>query len=316
MLYRLFIALTLLLLNTACITRSPVVRNLQDVKIDGSVPGSAIHIVDDRQPGKTEVTPYLRINRDRKSSTRLDGHTMVNGEGVFETIETTPEEFIEQANVNTMPYEGNNFSWEQPAYQAGIDIVVPLSKLVAFTGAFETSSINERSTYALGLGLNLAIVEKNWSGEIIGMIRTQKLYYQAEVVEVEDKSISGSETRRVRFYSLDNETLYFNPSIALTVNGRNPDWVLHPFANIEFGSLDLTRLDEHLPEDSFTAPVTSSTNLTRRDRYVGIAGGFYIKLSSSQKVLFGLRRKTFGRTDSLKPVTDGFVQFTTTFGGN
>ncbi|MEL6823386.1 MAG: hypothetical protein AAFP70_16630 [Calditrichota bacterium] len=102
----------LAVLQLSCVSQQPIIRNLQDVQLEGGIPSNAIHIVDNREAGKAEITPYLRINQDRTSTAQLEGHTLVNSDGEFETVEIAPGRFVEMAGTNTIPFEGNNLRWE------------------------------------------------------------------------------------------------------------------------------------------------------------------------------------------------------------
>lgn len=291
-----------------------LVRNLQDVQIEGGVPANAIHIVDKREAGKAEITPYLRINQDRTSSALLEGHTLVNSSGEFEIVEIAPGRFVETAGTNTMPYEGNNLRWQQPKYQFGLDIVVPLTNDLGFTVAVENSQSEDFSSLSYGIGGNIAIEERYWGAEIHGMLRAQEFNYRAEVVEVEDKQIAGNETREVYFIELDSRSLYINRSMSLTINSKHPNWIFQPFGQIEIGSQDLTKIEEDLSQPRFNSRISSAEGLEQRGGYLSVAGGFYINLESNQRILVGMRRRSFNQVENFEPIVDGFIQFTYTLG--
>jgi|GEM_PF-3907283 len=293
-----------------------LVRNLQNVQIEGGVPANAIHIVENRQAGKAEITPYFRINQDRASSALLEGHTLVNSDGEFETVEISPGRFVEKAGTNTMPFEGNNLRWEQPKYQFGLDIVVPLTRELGFTAAVENSQSESFSSFSYGFGGNIAIEEEYWGAEIHGMLRAQEFNYSAEIVEIEDKSIAGNETRDVYFVELDSRSLYINRSMSLTINSKHPEWIFQPFGQLEIGSQDLTKIDEDLSQPIFNSRITSAEGLEQRGGYLSVAGGFYINLETNQRILVGMRRKSFNQIENFEPIVDGFIQFTYILGSD
>ena len=297
----------LAVLQLSCVSQQPIIRNLQDVQLEGGM--------NNREAGKAEITPYLRINQDRTSTAQLEGHTLVNSDGEFETVEIAPGRFVEMAGTNTIPFEGNNLRWEQPKYQLGFDIVVPLTSGLGFTAAVESSQSETFSSLSYGLGGNIAIEEKYWGAEIHGMLRAQEFTYSAEIVEVEDKQIAGNETRDVFFIQLNSRSLYINRSMSLTLNSKHPDWILQPFGQIEAGSQDLTKIEEDLTEPLISR-INNAEGLEKRGGYVSVAGGFYINIDSNQRLLVGMRRKSFNQIENFEPIVDGFIQFTYTLGKN
>ncbi len=126
---KVFIAVSLTFFLSSCTTVTDSLY-VQDVNVKGPINQPPIRIAG-RDSTTFIISPKFFINSNRIYNGRIDGHTQVNSEGIFQvdTIINGNEITYKIAQgKNTFDYKGENLHWSIPDYMVGLDLDIALSK--------------------------------------------------------------------------------------------------------------------------------------------------------------------------------------------
>lgn len=214
---------------------------LQDVKVRGPVTRLPVHITRDPEQGQITVTPNFWIASNQHSTGFLDGHSPVNGSGVFQadTIRRSDNGiyFRDPGNVNTRGFAGKNFSWVSPAGGAGVDVDLGLSRSWALSLGANYSSAAGKGLWGYRAGLGLRQHKGNVGLRLDVGWQWQSLAYES-VTLASERTLSSS-VATIAFYRDVGVSTTGNAYASLTVNGANPAWSVNPFFQLGISSQSL-----------------------------------------------------------------------------
>jgi len=303
------LALVLSFLSVGC-TVTTTTPKLQNAEQFAAVNNNSIKITKDEAAGDFIVRLNVTKNRDKIMSTKIDGHTMVNENGIYEVEPVEGEDyFIETAGVNTNEFSGNNFHWKVPELQANFEIEVNVTSNFSVYGGTTFASVDQVDLNNFNFGLGFFREENDWA------IRfdLSAAYYNSrtdfEYVRVEDKPFTEDATRRVYFFDESITEKFFDLNFGLTVNTRNPDWIINGFLNYNFG--------QHSLFDYETTPVTfydwlkssEGKRFELEEIYHTLSLGLYKEIESLGSLIGGVRFTKFTDAEGKLFHPNYFLQF-------
>ncbi|KUG25024.1 hypothetical protein ASZ90_005162 [hydrocarbon metagenome] len=229
----LIIAISVLFIGCTVTTTTPKLQNAEQF---GAVNNNTIKITNHESAGDFSVRLNVTKNLDRILSTKIEGHTMVNKNGIYEVKPIEGEDyFIETAGVNTEEFSGNNLHWNIPEFQTNFEVEVNVTPNFSLYGGTTFADIDQIDLNNFNFGLGFFREENNWAVrlDIAGA------YYETEThidyVRVEDKPFTGDAERRVFFFNESRKENFFDLNLGVTINSKNPEWFINGFINYTFG---------------------------------------------------------------------------------
>lgn len=302
--FEIILIVSILFLHPAC---TPTVTNLQTVEVSGPTNGYAIPITDHKQAFKPDIRLSVSVNNSQTLDSRLEGHTDVNAEGVFEVEEVPGEIFyLERAGVNVFPFDDDNFLWITPKWQTQVELDLPLSNHFALSGGFSYAAIEGQDFWGYQLGMGIFGEGNSFGWRLDSRLNFQETHFQATLVRAEDIPLTGDRTRRVMFFDYQKKDSYSNGAFLFTLNSRRPDWPLNLFLNYTLGSQTLfdARTEIilfHLNRDAADFKYTET--------YHSVALGVYKNIHSGGRFLLGMRITHYTDENSRLTIPNAFLQY-------
>ena len=288
---------------------STTTPKLQTVDQYGGPTRNTIKITKEEEAGDVNVRVNVSMNRDKTLNTVLDGHTLVNQAGLFEVEPMDGESyFIERAGVNILDFQGETFRWHVPEIQTNFEVEVNLSSNVSLYGGTSFSSTGKYDLNSFNFGLGFFREEGNWGIRFDVAGSVNQMTSEIEYVRIEDKEISGDETRRVYFFSESDKQKFTNLNLGLTINTKNPDWIVNGFFNYTMGHEDFF--------DFTASPVTfydwlrsSNSHFQYDETYHSISLGVYKDISTLGKIIAGVGFNKYTDEEGKLFTANYFMQF-------
>ena len=292
---KVFIAVSLTFFLSSCTTVTDSLY-VQDVNVKGPINQPPIRIAG-RDSTTFIISPKFFINSNRIYNGRIDGHTQVNSEGIFQvdTIINGNEITYKIAQgKNTFDYKGENLHWSIPDYMVGLDLDIALSKKVALSGGFTFSGKDKTNLYGYRVGLGFFSASKNIGVRFDGGLIWQKYTYDAASVIVREKDTEfGSSTSGVIFYRDKGESINLNPYLSLTINTLYDNLPVNFLVNVGYSGQSLVDYGPSTPDENYYIlnPFYRVEDL-RGEAYaafVNVSPGIYMNLNEWSRLVFATR---------------------------
>ena len=288
---------------------SSYMTQLQDVEMESMPNKSSIKITKDEEAGQFVVRGNFAFNRKNKVNTLLEGHSLVNEQGIYELESVDGEAyFIERAGVNVYPFEGDNLRWNLPDIETQFEFEYNFSKNSAIFGGTKFAESSNRSLFSYNLGLGFFREEDTWAIRFdMGAIMNQSIV-KYEYVAAEDIELTDDNTRKVFLYSNEDKGSYFNPYFSLTINTRRSDWPANGFFSYILGWQNFYGIStEYSNIQEFFSIETVDYSFD--ENYNTLAGGLFTDLPEIGRLILGARYTNYTDDKDDLSFTDFFMQF-------
>jgi hypothetical protein len=321
-----FVATTFLLstLFFSCGETKEITLYLQDLQVNGPAMSPPIHITRDPEPNELHVMPRFSIGSIQTFTGRIDGHTMVNKNGLFQVDTIIRSDsgivFQDRGNVNTHPFRGKNLRRSFPSYSVGFDMDFGLSRGVALSLGTNYSSLDGQGLWGYRAGLGFRHHRGSVGFRIDAGWQWEELGHEALTV-VTERPLSGS-VSTVAFYRDKGKTTFGRAYGSLVLHTVHPDWVVNPFFQLALTSQRLDDLKPTILEEPvwvippfFIVPATQNLVNDLRGKFsstfVHFAPGLYFNLDENISILTGIRISVDTEVEdrSSSTIIAPFVQF-------
>ena len=178
---------------------------LGDVDVQAPINTPPIRTIH-RNTGNSEikVSPKLVINQNRSITTSTSG-------SFYSSL--SPRDSLKPF------FREQNLEWSFPDIVAGVDIDIPLTKSIFFTGGFHFSNIGNQSAIGGAAGFGVGGLNGSTAFRIDAGVLVQKHLYNAEtVVKRVEIYNNGSTKEFISIYSDNAATTNLNPYVTLSFN--------------------------------------------------------------------------------------------------
>ena len=305
----LLIVIVLSFLGAGC-TVTTTTPKLQNAEQFAAINTNSIKITKDEMAGDVIVRINVTKYRDKIMSSKIDGHTMVNENGMYEVEPVEGEDYyIETAGVNTIEFMGNNFHWNVPELQTKFEIEANVTSNFSVYGGTTFADTKQFDLNNYNFGIGLFREENNWAVRLDLAASYYKTRTDFEYVRVEDKQFAEGETRRVYFFDESITEKFLDLNIGITVNTRIPEWIINGFINYNYGQQSLF--------DYEPTPVTFYDWLKSSERkrfeleetYHALSLGLYKEIESLGSLIGGVRFTNFTDSEGKLFIPNYFLQF-------
>ena len=292
---------------------------MQDLKVNGPVTQPPIHITKEPRRGEVHVIPHVSFPTKKKIDGWIEGHTPVNGQGVFQvdTIRNADHSvyFRDPGNVNVYPFQGKNLQWEIPATSVGLDVDVGVSERVAlaFGATYSSTGGSGVWAYRVGLGLrgNDAKRPLGWRLDF-GWMWQEHLFEALTIVT--DRPLSSSAST-VAFYQDRKRQTSGSFYGALTINTVKPNWPVNVIFQAGLTRQLISEFEPTVPRPEpsillpffLVNPFERTIIVDRRGEFsptiFHLMPGAYIDIAESVSLIFGLRFSFVTGLDHPSPST-------------
>lgn len=172
---------------------NPNVVNLQKVDVIGSSIKNPVKIVEKKERGNIDFSFNLSVNNSRELIGRIDGHTEVNENGIFELEPVDGEDFfLEYKDINQFEFKDKNFNWITPSLTSQFDLDFAFSKNFALTFGTKYSGYEDENYWGHSLGLAYFSQQNDWAYRFDLFFRYQKMLYDVTYVRTENISFDNN----------------------------------------------------------------------------------------------------------------------------
>ena len=222
------------MLFCGCGESREVTLYLQDLRLRGPVTRLPVHITKDPEQQQITIIPSFWAGTSRSSTGFVEGHSPVNGGGVFQvdTVRRTDNGvyFRDPGNINSLTYSGKNLSWRYPTTGGGLDVDLGLSAHWALSLGASYSVAGGKGLWAYRAGLGV----RNHKGSLgyrLDVGWDWESFAYESVTLATDRELTSSVATVAYFRDVGVSTTG-NLYAALTFNGANPDAVVNPFLQV------------------------------------------------------------------------------------
>lgn len=153
------IGVVIVMLFCGCGETRELTLYIQDLELHGPVTRLPVHITKDPEQHQITIMPSFWASTSRTSTGVIDGHSPVNGRGVFQvdTIRRTDRGvyFQDPGNINTLTFGGKNLTWLYPSTGGGLDVDLGLSARWALSLGASYSVAGGKGLWAYRAGLGV-----------------------------------------------------------------------------------------------------------------------------------------------------------------
>jgi len=268
---------------------------LQDVHVSGPITQPPLHITANTENNVITLSPKIFINTSGNLNGRVDGHSKVNKNGVFQldTIFNNDGTWnFKESKNNLYEFAGNNFHWSMPDALAGVDFDIHLSRLFSFFGGFNYSIIDEERLAGGSLGLGMFAEHENSGNRFdIGVI-WQDMYYDASSVVVTTyHPFYGPSSQDIIFYRDKNKFTAYNFYGTWTYNSINSKMPFDYYFGLGLFGQTLVDFKPSKPDmgDYIYGNVSNDESSNVSTSYMMFMLGIYKNLDEHNRISFGLR---------------------------
>lgn len=266
---------------------------LQDAVVSGPINQSPVHVSSNNETGVT-ISPRISINNKKSLRGKVDNHTLVNSQGVFQvdTIFNTDGTFYfqETPGVNRYPYTEKNFLWNIAEVNASLDFDFKISKSFALFAGGNYSVVKQKSIWGGLFGLGLM----NQGFRFDVGLSIQEIPYEAStVITVTETGTSGTSSYVAQYLDASTETC-FNPFVNLNVNTNNPEWLFNIFLQAGYAAQTLLNFEPktsayHNPFYYENVNITEDLRGEATAGIINLTPGVYFNFGDTGRVLLGTR---------------------------
>ncbi len=289
----------------AMLTAGCAVTNLQQVEVNTPAVQQPVRITDNPTKGDLTARGFFSYTQDQEVHTRIREHTSVNADGVYEVEELSGNRYLERAGVNVYPFKGNNFDWNVPGWQAGIELELPASETMAITGGLNFAESNTSVQLNQQLGLGFFFDADSWAYRFDFNLAFQQSRYNMLAVRGRDQVGRIDQDRQVTFIQIEDSDRYANPSFGVTFNSKYSNRPVNYFFNYTLGRQTFYDVKEDFLFDggSYGADFRYS------EAYNTIAAGIYTNVSRYGRMVLGFRWTKFMDEQDQIALFKLFVQY-------
>lgn len=266
---------------------------LQDAVVSGPINQSPVHVSSNNGTGVT-ISPRISINNKKSLQGKVDNHTLVNSQGVFQvdTIFNNDGTFYfqETPGVNRYPYTEKNFLWNIAEVNASLDFDFKISKSFALFAGGNYSVVKQKSIWGGLFGLGLM----NQGFRFDVGLSIQEIPYEAStVITVTETGTSGTSSYVAQYLDASTETC-FNPFVNLNVNSNNPEWLFNIFLQAGYAAQTLLNFEPktsayHNPFYYENVNITEDLRGEATAGIINLTPGVYFNFGDTGRVLLGTR---------------------------
>ena len=218
------------------ITQGCTITNIQQVDINAAPLQQTVRITEQPGSGELFARGFVLSNLEDPLQTQIEGHTDVNQNGVFEVEEhDSPYRFLERDGVNVRPFRGDNFTWNVPQFQGGLELEWQPAPALALYGGVGFSEIDEQTQISQNAGLGLLFGSETVAARLdLGVLFYQSRY-RIVAVQGHEEPFRGGGTRVIELFELENKDQYNNATLGFTLNSRHTDRPINYFFNYTVG---------------------------------------------------------------------------------
>jgi hypothetical protein len=220
------------LILTGCGETNEVTLYLQDLNVRGPSGNLPLQLTRDPGEGEFHVTPHVGLPGSVSADGFHDGHTPVNGQGVFQvdTVYNGYAVSFTDRGINANTFSGKNLHRQFPSAMVGLDVDYGVSRLIAFSFGAHYSTVGSTGLTGYHAGIAFRQQKGNTGVRFDVGWQWEEFLYDAYTVVTERPLSSQSST--VSFYQDRGKSRQGEFYAALTVNSANPGWYLKPFLQL------------------------------------------------------------------------------------
>ena len=281
------------------------ITNLQRVEVESAPVQQAVRIADPSPDGELYARGFLSFNQDNRLQTQVRQHTEVNARGVFEVEESSRGGYIERAGVNTFPFRGDNFVWDLPEWEGGVELEFPFSESMVLSGGVGMAELDNSYQMNQTLAVGFLQESRNWASRVDFGVAFQQSRFNVEAVRGRDLGYSGDADRRIEILSFEDRGRYANPSVGFTLNSKNRGPALNYFFNYTLGRQTFYDVkDQFLFESG-----NEQFDFKYTESYNALSAGLYSNIVENGRVLFGFRWMKYADDRDQLALFKLFVQY-------
>jgi len=296
----------LVLISLFIVGCSSTTPQIQSVDQYGQGNRNTIKITKDEAADDFTVRFSLSKNRDKSADALVEGHSLVNEEGVYE-VEPVDNEtyFIERAGVNENEFEGNNFHWVLPEFQSNFEIEYNILSSASIYGGTSYARAGDNDLFGFNFGMGFFREENNWALRFDIAGAYNETVTEAEYIRVENKQLTGNNTRKVFFFEESSRSKFLNLNLGITINTRNSSWFVNGFINYTLGWQNFYDIDT---KPVYLVDVINNENITYEDGYHSFSLGLYKEIETLGKLIAGARFTKYTDIKGRLFIPDYFIQ--------
>lgn len=216
-------AVVAMLVFTGCVSIDQTIY-LQDLKVNGAFPQPPLHLNNGPKSQKVAITPYYTVNTRQSLNGRIDGHSLVNANGVYQvdTIRNgqgAVTGFSPSGN-NSYPFQGRNLKWNLADNSYGVDIDFKIADSWALSAGLNYSTLGSQSFGGGNLGVGIMFGDSDIAGRLEGGVRLQTISYEAVSAVVTSYSMlfTADQNPTVNFFEDRATDSHVNFYASVTLN--------------------------------------------------------------------------------------------------
>jgi hypothetical protein len=222
---------------------------LQDLNVTQGVAAPPVHLTQDSMAQTVRVSPRVTLYGSRPATGRIDGHSLVNSQGVFE-VDSTNRPFTEVRGANTNAFAGKNLTWNFPEAIVGVDVDVAFTDRFAMNGSIEFGLGVGNRVLNGHVGLALLIPGPKVAGRIEGGVLFTRQPITADYLVTYEAAFSS--TTEAWFQTVSGSQSSIDPYVSVTINSNMRQKVFGWFVGLGFAgqtmvSLEPSRFDSFAP---------------------------------------------------------------------
>ncbi len=282
---------------------------LQDIEVSTPLNVPPINLTTDASEGKVTISPKFYFNEIGYIEGNLE-HSPVNSFSQFE-VDTIDNRLVPSSN-NKYNYSGKNLTWNIPDVLVGVDLDVPLGKVVSIIAGFNVSSKENTELWGGNLGVSLRALSDYSAIRFSGGINWQQNKYFAETVVIRQYTpLFGEQETSVYFFNDTDKETEMNLYLSLSYNSNFPDFPVDFYLGTSYFRQTLFDFAPTNP-DVIITPFYTYTEIDARGEYsagfFNLSPGIFTDISYFGRVVGGINF-IFGTSGNNEMETSFIVPF-------
>ncbi|MBI5472241.1 MAG: hypothetical protein HY961_07840 [Ignavibacteriae bacterium] len=283
-----------------CAPTKELTMYLQDLQVNGGTTTPPVHITKEPRENEIHIIPRISVGSTNNLTGRIEGHTKVNRNGVFEVDTVVRGDngvyYQDDGRTNTFTYEGRNLKRVFPSYNLGFDLDFGLSKSVALSFGTNYAEVSGQGLWSYRAGLGFRSHREHLGVRFDVGWQWEELYYTAQTV-VAERPLSSS-VSTVAFYSDESKSSHGRFYVSIVFNTVHTDWLFNGFLQLGMTSQKLDdikprHLDFVLLSPFFPVPMDNAVQDDKRGDYlstmVHVVPGLYFDVDDRIRFVAGAR---------------------------
>lgn len=270
---------------------------LQGVNVDAPIKQLPLHITNGQKEGSITISPKLSINNTKIVNGRVDEHTPVNTEGIYQldTVSVDGHIAYRESSADQFEFKGRNMSWSFPDFLVGANMDYCLGNHIAFALSMDYSSKQSSSLLGYSAGFGFFHQKGNSALRIDVGLSWQDVKFEAFSVLKSQYTPYGGTTQDpiIIFFRDIKKESYMNPYFSLTYNTCFPGNAVNFVLSVGYFSQTLYDFQpEHINLLYYPASSTTINEDLRREgsvSFIDITPGVYFNLDESLRITAGIK---------------------------